>query len=168
MAAGHLDLLTPAELAAYARHASNEVRFSSVHALMGKDDDVSTASLAALCGDADRDVRNWAVFALGQQTDADTPAIREAMLSRLGEEDAEIRGEALIGLARRGDTRVLEPLKRELAAEFEGAWSIEAAGVLSDPSLVPALVALQQRLDPEELEAFGSELEEAIEACSGE
>jgi HEAT repeat protein len=166
MAAGHLDILKPAELAAFARHESNEVRFSAVHALMGNEDKVSIGSLSALCRDQDRDVRNWAVFSLGQQTDADTPEIRAALLASLAEEDAEIRGEALIGLSRRGDMRVLEPLKREIAGEFQGAWCIEAAAALADASLTPLLAELRNRLSPEDLDAFGSDLEEAMEACS--
>ena len=168
MACVNLDILSPVQLTAFARHSSSEVRFSAVHALMGNDDGASTTALVALCGDVDRDVRNWAVFGLGQMTSADTPAIREALLSRLGEDDAEIRGEALIGLARRGEARVLEPLKRELAGEFKGAWCIEAAAAIAEPSLAPLLADVQARLSAENLDAFGSELDEAMEACSSD
>lgn len=168
MAAGQLGLLAPDQLVAFAGHASNEVRFAAVHGLMGRDDEVSANALVKLTTDEDRDVRNWAAFALGQGTDGDTPAIRDALLALLAEDDAEIRGEALIGLARRGDPRVLAPLKKELSGEFQGAWCIEAAGALSDASLVPLLEKLRDRMSPEDLDAFGDEIEDAIEACSEE
>jgi len=95
-------------------HPDTEVRYAVVHALSGHDDPRAICALIELSSDPDFAVRNWATFGLGSQTEADSSEIRDALLSRLGEEDAEIRGEALVGLANRGDPGVIEPLLREL------------------------------------------------------
>lgn len=70
--------------------------------------------LIQLSRDTDREVRNWATFGLGSQVDTDIPAIREALFARREEKDDEIRAEALVGLARRGDIRVAAALLNEL------------------------------------------------------
>ncbi len=71
-------------------------------------------ALIELSADSDFDVRNWATFGLGTLIDLDTPEIREALRQRLDEEDDELRGEAFVGLAKRGDTACIAPLLREL------------------------------------------------------
>ena len=124
-----------------------------------------TEALITLMSDSDLDTRDWATYALGSQSDADSPAVRQALRARLAEGDPEIRGEALIGLARRDDRSILGQLHAELAGPLEGEWAIEAAGFLGEPSLVPTLEALLLRLSPEDVEAFGPAVEEAIEAC---
>lgn len=95
-------------------HADAHVRYAVVTSLCGQDDPQAIAAMIACSSDPDRDVRNWATFGLGAQIDTDTPAIREALFARLDEEDDEIRGEAIVGLARRGDLRVLAPFLKEL------------------------------------------------------
>lgn len=98
----------------FAHHRSADVRFAVAYGLLGIDEDAEIKALIELSGDADEDVRNWATFALGSLIDRDTEEIREALVRRLNEDDgetgAEIRGEALVGLAVRKDERVVEPL----------------------------------------------------------
>ena len=169
-ACGKLGIGEPVVLAPFATHADANVRFAAGCALSGRDDLVSVNGLILLSRDHDRDVRNWATFGLGQLTQFDSPEVRAALMERVADEDPElgpeIRGEALIGLARRGDTNVAEPLKNELMGEFHGAWCIEAAHALKDESLFPLLTALKLRLDVANLSAFGDELDQAIAACS--
>ena len=43
-------------------------------------------------------------------TEIDTVPLRNVLLARLAEADEEIAGEAMVGLALRGDTRVAGPL----------------------------------------------------------
>jgi hypothetical protein len=50
-------------------------------------------------------VRGWATFCLGSELDADGPAVREALLRRVDDPEGDAAGEALVGLARRGDPR---------------------------------------------------------------
>ena len=154
-ACGTLGVGSPSVLATFALHANSIIRLAAVHALSRRDDLKSIDGLVRLSQDLDPDIRNWATFGLGQQTDIDTPAIRSSLFERLGDDDPklgpEIRGEALIGLAIRLDTRVLAPLRRELAGEFHGSWCIEAARVIADPSLHDLLVALKDRLEEDDL-----------------
>ena len=150
---------------ALCQHENADVRFGVVMALSRHDDEKAIAGLIVLGRDADRNVRNWATFALAQLTDMDTPELRQSLMLRLTDKDAEIRGEALIGLARRGDLRVLEALEKELAGEFHGAWAIEAAGHLKLPRLRLWLKKLKSRLSTDDLAAFGDEIDQAMAAC---
>jgi HEAT repeat protein len=122
-------------------------------------------ALIRLARDLDRDVRNWATFGIAQQTDLDSPELREALLARATDDDPEIRGEALIGLARRGDARALSLVRKELSGKFHGDWPVEAAGLLADPSLYPLLEALERCLGPEDRVHFDRSLSDALEAC---
>jgi HEAT repeat protein len=117
-ALGHLhDPRAVEPLVGLSRHSDARVRYAAVSSLCGHDDKLSVEAMIACSSDADRDVRNWATFGLGSQIDTDTPAIRDALLARLEEKDDEIRGEALVGLACRGDTRVVAALLKELGSD---------------------------------------------------
>ncbi|WP_289845855.1 hypothetical protein, partial [Acinetobacter nosocomialis] len=61
--------------------------------------------------------------------------------------NVETRGEALIGLARRGDLRALVPLQAALEADSVCDLIIEAAGILAHPELISSLEKLQARPD---------------------
>ncbi len=169
-ACGHLKIGAPSKISRHAAHTSTAVRSSTVHALSGRDDPVSISRLIALSRDVDADIRNWATFGLGQQTDVDTSELRTALLERIGDTDdelaAEIRGEALIGLARRHDSRVLPHIEAEIARPFNGAWCIEAAATMPAPQYAALLIALKARLMPQDLSAFGRECDDAIAACA--
>lgn len=60
---------------------------------------------------------------------------------------AEIRGEALLGLAIRKDQRVIEPLITELESGCVGRLSVEAALAIGDNRLYPSLMKLQDWWD---------------------
>jgi len=96
------------DLRELARHGSRDVREAVAHALTGHDEADVIALLIELTADVDDGVRDWATFAIGTQTDADGPRIRKALFDRLADADEEIRGEALVGLARRRDTGVID------------------------------------------------------------
>ena len=114
-ALGHLhDSRAVEPLVGLSRHSDARVRYAVVSSLCGNDDGHSIDAMIACSSDQDRDVRNWATFGLGSQIDADSSTIREALVARLKEEEDEIRGEALVGLARRGDIRVAAALLNEL------------------------------------------------------
>jgi HEAT repeat protein len=99
------------------QHRDADVRYAIVHALSGHEDGRAIQALIELSSDDDKDIRNWATFGIGSQIETDTAEIKNALFSRLQEEDAEIRGEALVGLARRQDERVVAPLLKELESE---------------------------------------------------
>ncbi len=149
-----------------AEHPSTFVREGVVYGLMAKNNADAIDTLIKLCDDEYFDVRNWAIFAIGSQIETDTPQIREVLTRKLDDDNFEIRGEALVGLAERGDSSILPKLKKELEGEFEGSYALSASELLADASLLPYL----QRMQVEEIDEMESYhiscLEDAIKACS--
>src|SRR5690606_12221611 len=94
------------DLVRHATSADPSIRYGVTLGLAGNDDPAAVAALIVLSRDGDRDVRDYAVFALGSHTELDTPELREALYTAMTDSDHEIRGEALVGLAFRGDQRV--------------------------------------------------------------
>jgi HEAT repeat protein len=126
-------------------------------------------ALIVLTADADSDVRDWATFSLGNQSDQDSPAIREAFAARLEDEDRETRFEAVLGLSRRGDPRALEPVLRTFTDPDAAVFLLDlaAAAALADPLLLPALLQLRASWDDDEDE-YTVALINAIDRCRPE
>ncbi len=126
--------------------------------------------VALLCAlrDTDPDVRDWAAFGLGVQLDVDSPEIRDALASLLYDDDEETdtAGEALVGLARRGDPRAIPRLMELLADPRTGNLIVEAAGETADPRLLPLLLALKQQGWEQDDEPRPEVLDEAIARCA--
>lgn len=141
-ALGHLDLGEPADLARLASHASEDVRCALAYALGRRTDDVSIRTLIHLSRDQDADTRDWATFALGALSEEDSAAIRDALAARLMDEDDDVRGEAMAGLARRVDERAVQPVLRELSETNVMRFAIEAAEAMPRPEFLPHLEAL--------------------------
>lgn len=74
------------------------------------EDHASLPGLMLLMNDQDEDVRDWATFSLGVWGDLDTPKVRDALARRLDDAFENVRLEAIAGLAKRGDARVLPAL----------------------------------------------------------
>lgn len=149
-------------------HPSRDVRYGVVHGLLCQEDERAIQALIELSADEDTDVRDWATFGLGSQIAADTPEIRDALLARLADEDGATRGEALVGLARRGDERVIEPLIRGLSSDNAGNLAVEAAHELGDARLGPALLRLRERWGMDKGFLDKRLLDEAISRCMSE
>ena len=115
-ALGHLD--NPAAIpliSSYQRHPVAEIRFAVACALGSfPNDPDSVQALMALASDVDDDVREWAVFGLGNQGNADSHEIRDALFQRISDPNKHVREEAIIGLAKRKDQRVLPALTAAL------------------------------------------------------
>ncbi|HZO75953.1 MAG TPA: HEAT repeat domain-containing protein [Ktedonobacteraceae bacterium] len=152
-------------LARLKSYPDGDVRFGVVMGLLALEDKLAVETLIELSRDTDADVRDWATFGLGSQIELDTPAIREALAARLTDEDGDTRGEAMVGLARRHDTRMLEPLLAELENGYAGSLLLEAATEIAEPRLYPALIALQETWEGERDNWLYRQLEEAIEKC---
>jgi len=124
----------------------------------------AVATLLVLMRDTDSDVRDWATFGIGSLLEVDGDDIGQSLRERLDDPDGDTAGEALVGLARRGDLGIVERLRGLLAAGTVGNLTVEAAGELADPSLLPELERLQATgwaaRDPR-----GSLLETAMAAC---
>jgi HEAT repeat protein len=165
IALGHIhDPTAIPSLARLKRHPSTKVRNAVVFGLLGFEDQLAIRTLIEMSRDRDELVRDWATFGLGTQIDADTPEICAALFARVVDQDEVTRGEALVGLARRKDQRVIEPLIKELArypdAEY-GSYSVEAAEEIADPRLLPVLTRLKQLADADD-----TRLDDAIRRCS--
>jgi HEAT repeat protein len=100
-------------------------------------------ALAALTNDPDDDVRDWATFGLGSQLQADTTRVRDALANRLADENPDVSGEALVGLARRADPRARETVRHRLLDQDADMFVLEAAAELHQPDLLPLLKALE-------------------------
>lgn len=146
-------------------HPDPTVRYGVAHGLSRHDDARAVEALIGLSEDADRDVRNWATFGLGALTAVDTVALRDALARRAADPDPEIRGEAVVGLAVRGDARALPLVQQELLGELAGNWAVEAAGALGHPGLVAALDACAERIGPEDAPGWLPAIARARAAC---
>jgi HEAT repeat protein len=93
--------------------------------------------LLKMVDDPDRSNRDWAAFVISALP-LDTPAIRDALVKAADGDDPDTRDEAIIGLARRDRAAALARLAPLLEEEL-GVVLLEAAAILGDPSLVPAL-----------------------------
>jgi HEAT repeat protein len=128
----------------FADHPDEAVRLAAVRSMPGGVDTIagSTTVAAVLIErfhDDDSEVRDWATFGVGSMLDIDSDEIRFALRGNLEDPEYDVQCEALVGLARRGDLSAVEPTIRMLTGESVGRLAVEAAGLLADPKLLPAL-----------------------------
>lgn len=149
-------------LVALAKHPDPDVRHGVVLALNRTHVPLALETLIRLSADDDDTVRDWATFGLGSQTDADTPELRDALVARLDDSSFDVRGEALVGLARVRDRRVYPALLRELQSGHVGSLAVEAALDFPSPMLLESLLAMRTwDVDLERLETAISQCQEA-------
>jgi HEAT repeat protein len=146
-------------------HPHPDVRFGAAFGLQGEEDPLAIRALIELSADEDDDVRDWATFRLGTQIEVDTPEIRQALFNRAaaGDDSSTAPEEALVGLARRQDERAFGLILKRLQAGYDGTLILEAAELLADVRLYPALVKLRENPDYSNYERKC--LETAIAAC---
>jgi HEAT repeat protein len=145
-------------------HAEADVRYGAVQALSCHEDSKAIAGLIDLANDEDSDVRDWAIFGLGSLINVNTPEIRDALAAHLTDPDEDTRAEAMVGLARRKDSRVIAPLIEELSAESVVGLAVEAAKEIGHPDLVSALTELKEWWPGDSIRD-AKLLEEAILSC---
>ena len=104
MALGHMrEKRAVGPLKRLVTHRDADVRYAAVHGLSGVDSRPALTALIRLSKDKAAKVRDWATFGLGAMTDADFPALRQALRERLDDRDYDTRLEAIAGLAERKD-----------------------------------------------------------------
>ena len=126
------------EVLRYSQHSDENVRYAVAWVLpggLGNEPEVID-TLLRLMRDSDSDVRDWATFGLGTQSDADSPVIRDALFDRLQDGDEDTRAEATAGLAKRKDLRALPVVIEELGREEYGVLYEEAASYLLNLDVV--------------------------------
>lgn len=160
------DLKAVPHLLPLIHHANPRVRWGCTMGLSCLDNDDAVSALIQLSKDDNSLVREWATFGLASQCDANTPALRDALLDHLSDEDCAIRGDAFIGLAMRKDLSIQTALINELNGAFNGNWAIQAAELLAQPEYLPTLQQLKNRLADNLEPRFRDDLDNAILACS--
>jgi HEAT repeat protein len=109
-------------------HPDPDVRFA-VSCALGNfpDHPVAATTLIELTRDVDDDVRNWATFAIGTLSKLDSLELREALVSGLSDPYEDVKEEAISGLARLKDRRVLPALLSALGESPVAETMIDAA-----------------------------------------
>ena len=128
-AMGHLgNSLAIPLIAGFHAHPDAEIRFTVACALgCFPNDSLSVSILLKLMQDTDEDVRDWATFGLGVQGVCDSAAIRDALMERLADCNGDVRQEAMVGLAKRQDQRVLSSVLSALQEPATTQLAVEAA-----------------------------------------
>jgi len=128
-ALGHIaNPLAVSLVAKHHTHTDPEVRFAVACALGNfPDNQHAAAALVSLTRDEDDDVRDWATFGIGALGKLDTPEIRDALESRLADSSEDVQQEAIAGLARMRDQRVLSALLSALSQPTVAEITIDAA-----------------------------------------
>ena len=138
-------------------------RHGTVFGLLGHEDNAAIAALITLTGDPDEDVRDWAVFGLGSQIETDNESIREALWRAVDDTSSDVRGEALVGLAKRHAPGVIDAIIREWRAHEEiRGLSLEAA---SEFPGFPEDGEFDTADEDMPLEEYRARLIAALEAC---
>ncbi|MBW8758510.1 MAG: HEAT repeat domain-containing protein [Burkholderiales bacterium] len=148
-------------------HPDSRIRFALARALGSYAEPDATAALMRLARDRDDDVRDWATFGIGALRDTDDESIRSLLWANAHDPDRDVRGEAVVGLARRGDPRVVELLRQRLADGDCRGYELEAVQEMPRPELLAplqTLLAMAER-SREHSRVWLGELLDAIEAC---
>ncbi len=169
-ALGHLDAdETLLANLALAKHPSPDVRFAMAWSLGGVESPRARRTLIRLSADADDDVRNWATFGLGTQTEANTKEIRAALMARADDPHDETRLEALIGLASRKVREVIPYLVRELERDPEAPYTValQAADAIPEPELLSPLQKIMDAIGDKNgrIAATIAKIRERISVC---
>ncbi|MDO5768913.1 MAG: HEAT repeat domain-containing protein [Psychrobacter sp.] len=160
------DFRAIAKLINLANHSNKHIRQSVVFALGGVEHPEAIKTLIKLCDDKDVYIRDWALFSLGSLIETDTAEIRETLKKALMDDDFIVRGEALVGLAQRGDCSIINQLTKELDGEEDLHHVMTACELLADSSLLPHLQKLKKRYEDLDTDYDLTGIDDAIEACS--
>jgi HEAT repeat protein len=146
-------------------HISADIRDAVAHGLSCLDDRRATDGLIALSRDSDNIIRDWTSFYLGELCIIDYPELRAALHDLLADSEPVVRGQALIGLSRRGDRSCVGAVRSELAGTYNGIWAVNAAGYLADTTLLTDLESLLRRESANLPSWHLNDFRDAIEAC---
>lgn len=126
----------------FAGHDAPAIRVAAAFGLCGAETPMALQTLLKLMDDGDSDVRDWATFGIGSQSEADSAQIRSALTKALSDEDEDVRYEAIIGLGQRRDWRAVPYLVSLLRADPEDIFAREAAAkllTLDEDTTVPTV-----------------------------
>jgi len=151
------------KLASFVKLDSKEINEALAFSLGGYENEDAVDTLILLMKNRDFDIRNWATFSLAQITEMNNQKICDTLFANLNDEK-EIRGEAILGLARRKDKRVIEAITEDLQSEFYGSWIFEAICKMPNKKYLQYFDKFIENLDIEDKKAFETDIKEAKEA----
>ncbi len=126
-------------ITSFKNHKSIWVKQGLVFAISGIESQQAIDTLTILSNDKTSAIRNWATFGIGTLSERDNIAIRKALFARIKDKHQETKLEAIVGLAKRKDLRVIETIKKELSKGEFGALLFEAIEELNDKQFLPLL-----------------------------
>ena len=161
-----IDLILP-----FIDHENRSVRWTALIALMNSPNNMKAIrGLIKLSNDRYADIRDWATFTIGTQSELDNDEIRKALYARCTDKHLVTRHEAICGLAKRKDAGVKKYIEKALASHdvcttliFESIRELDAKEYL--PHLEAMLAETEN--DPSIRELWLDELKECIEALRG-
>ena len=112
---------------------------SLVSASLGIDNEKAIDTLIYLSENTSANVRNWATFGIGTQIERDTVPIREALWKRIKDKNEDTKFEAIAGLAKRRDKKVISIIQKELMTENYQGLLYEAITSMNDTQFIPIL-----------------------------
>ena len=124
-------------------HPYAKVRLRVVWSLPIETNERALDAIVERTADANAEVRDWATAKLCDHP-VDNTMIRAALFRRLDDSDEATAMEALLGLAKRGDKRILKRLLQALAARPVREQAIEAARELGDARCYRPLLRIQE------------------------
>lgn len=146
--------------------ADPATRMAAAYSLAALSDEGAIECKISLSRDPDDNVRDWSTIGLYLALEGDQykrQDIRDALYDRVNDCHEDTHYEALEGLARCKDSRVIEPLIVALACDNVWISAIDSAKEMGDPALYPSLMELKARWSGSN---ESDELEEAIASCA--
>lgn len=120
-------------------HISAGVRQGVVFAIGGVNKPLAVRTLILLSKDKFSSIRNWATFGIGSLIEENSEMIRDALWARVKDAHQETKLEAILGLAKRKDSRVIEIIKKEIVNGEFGIVLLDAIDELRDKQFLPLL-----------------------------
>jgi len=149
------------KIASFVSSTSLPIREALAFSLGGYENQKSIDALILLMQDENYHVRNWSTFSLAQITESNTPKICDALYKNFFDENLEVRGEALLGLALRKDKRAIDAIVEDLQKPFYGSWIFSAIHEMPHELYIPYFLTYIEHLSREDKEAFSDEIDEA-------
>ena len=127
------------KICSFSDNENEWIKEGLVSALLGINNLRAVETLIKLSTDKIDYIRNWATFGIGSQIERNNLIIRETLWKRVNDKHQETKLEAIVGLAKRKDTRVYEIIERELKNGEYGTLLFEAVIETKDKKFLPLL-----------------------------
>ncbi len=138
-----------------------------VFALIGIDNTKAIETLIYLSSDKLNYIRDWATFGIGTLIERNNKKIINALWNRINDKHQDTRFEAIVGLAKRKDSRIDDIIIRELNTGEFGTLLFEAILEIGNKAFLPMM---RQLLENERLKSENTNPEwlKELEECIGE